>query len=195
MAKVTAPLFSFGARGKLGNALVYFPWKGIHAVRTYAIPANPNSAAQQTQRGYMRNAVTDWHDIGLTALDVVAWDRHAATRPSSMSGFNSFVKDHVDLQVGGDTPEMGYAGTITDDADDTFSAAITEGGDGVSVALKWGTSPTSLINSESASETADTWDAAPAENVAGQTIYARWEISDGGGIIGYSGIFRLVMAP
>lgn len=195
MAKVTAPLFSFGARGKLGDALVYFPWKGIHVVRTYAIPANPNSAAQQTQRGYMTNGVTDWHDIGLTALDVVAWDRHAATRPSSMSGFNSFIKDHVDLQVAGDTPEMGFAGSITDDADDTFSATIEEGGGAISVNLRWGTSPTALINSEVATETTNVWDATPSENVAGQTIYARWELSDGAGIIGYTGIFRLVMAP
>lgn len=195
MAKLVAPLFSLGARGKLGDALVYFPWKGLHAVRTYVVPANPRSAGQQTQRGYMTNAVSDWHAIGLIALDVTAWDRHAATRPSSMSGFNSFVKDHVDLQVGGDTPEMGFNGTIVDDTDDTFSASIDEAGTATAVDLVWGTSPTALINTEVAAETANTWDAAPAGNVAGQTIYARWELSDGGGIIGYTGIYRLVMAP
>lgn len=195
MAKVKAPLFSFGARGKLGDALVYFPWKGIHAVRTYVVPANPNSAGQQTQRGYMGAAVTDWHNIGLIPLDVTAWNRHASTRPTPMSGFNSFCKDHIDLQIGGDTPDMGFNGTIVDDADDTFSASIDEDGSATAVALLWGTSPTSLINTEAASETADTWDAAPTDNVAGQTIYARWQISDAGGIIGYTGIYRLVMAP
>lgn len=194
MAKVDAPLFSFGARGKLGDALVYFPWKEINAVRTYTRPANPNSAAQQTQRGYMGNAVDDWHTIGIDADDSTAWDRHAATRPSPMSGFNSFVKDHIDLQVGGDTPNMGFNGSLTDDADNTFSASIEEGGSATAVAMKWGTSPTALINTEAGSETTNVWAFTPTDNVAGQTIYARFEISDVGGIIGYSGIYRLVMA-
>lgn len=194
MAQVEAPLFSFGARGKLGGALVYFPWKGIHAVRTYAVPANPNSAGQQTQRGYMSGAVGDWHGVGLDADDVTAWDRHAATRPRSMSGFNSFVKDHIDLQVGGDTPDMGFDGSLTDDADDTFSAAVTEDGSATGVNMKWGTSPTALINTEVGSETSDTWDFTPSDDVAGQTIFARFEISDAGGVIGYTGIYRLVMA-
>lgn len=194
MAKVTAPLFSFGARGKLGDALVYFPWKGIHAVRTYAIPANPNSAAQQTQRGFMTNAVANWHNDGLILLDTVAWDRHAATRPSSMSGFNSYVKDHVDLQVAGDTPDMGFNATVIDDGDNTFTMSIDEDGAATAVTLRWGTSPTALINAEVATEVADTWTADPADNVDNQTIYGRFEISDAGGIIGYSGIYRLVMA-
>lgn len=195
MARLIAPLFSFGARGKLGDALVYFPWKGIHAVRTYVIPANPNSAAQQTQRGYLGNGVVDWHGIGLIPLDVTAWDRHAATRPTSMSGFNSFMKDHIDLQVGGDTPEMGFNATVVDDGDDTFTMTIDEGGAATGVNLKWGTSPTALINTEVGAEAADTWTCDPADDVSGQTIYGRFEISDGGGIVGYTGIYRLVMAP
>lgn len=195
MAKLTAPLFSFGASGQLGEALVYFAWKGLAVVRSYVIPANPNSAGQQTQRGYLGNGVNDWHDIGLIALDVTAWDRQAATRPSPMSGFNSFIKDHIDLQVAGDTPDMGFNGTVVDDGDDTFTMTIDEDGAAVSVNLQWGTSPTALINTEAAAEAADTWTADPADNVAGQTIYGRWEISDGGGIVGYSGIYRLVMAP
>ncbi len=194
MAKVVAPLFSFGARGQLGEALVYFPWKGIHAVRTYVVPANPNSAAQQTQRAYLGNGVVDWHDIGLIALDVTAWDRHAATRPSSMSGFNSFIKDHVDLQVGGDTPEMGFNAVVTDDADGTFTMTIDEGGTATAVALNWGSSPTALINTEAGTEVADTWTCDPANNVAGQTIYGRFEISDAGGVIGYTGIYRIIVA-
>lgn len=194
MAKVNAPLFSFGARGKLGDALVYFPWKGLDVVRTYVVPANPNSAAQQTHRARMTASVSDWHTIGITTLDATAWDRHAATLPRAMSGFNSFTKDHINLQVGGDTPEMGFAATVVDDGDDTFTMTIDEAGAGVSVNLKWGTSPTALINTEVATEAANTWTADPADNVSGQTIFGRFEISDGGGIIGYSGIYRLVMA-
>ena len=50
MAKVTGPLFSIGARGKLGKAIVYSAWKGINVVREYLIPANPQSGDQGDRR-------------------------------------------------------------------------------------------------------------------------------------------------
>jgi hypothetical protein len=46
MAKVEGPLMSLGARGKIANTVVFFPWKGIHAVRRWTIPANPMSSGQ-----------------------------------------------------------------------------------------------------------------------------------------------------
>lgn len=50
MAKVTGPLFSMSASGKIGDAMVFFGWKGINVVRGFVIPANPQSAAQGDQR-------------------------------------------------------------------------------------------------------------------------------------------------
>jgi len=50
MAKVTGPLMSMGASGKLANSIVFFPWKGRNVVREYLIPANPQSASQGNQR-------------------------------------------------------------------------------------------------------------------------------------------------
>lgn len=194
MAKLTAPLFSFMARGQLGETLVYFPWKGLPVVRTYVVPANPNSAAQQTQRGYLSNAVTDWHDAGLDADDVTAWNRYATTRPTPQSGFNAFVADHISFQQIPDTPEMGFNGSLTDDGDNTFSGQITEAGDATDVDMIWGTSPTALINTAVGVETVNVWDFTPTDNVAGQTIYARFILEDTGVQIGSTGIFRLVMA-
>jgi len=46
MAKLTGPLFSLDARGKLGSALVFIGWKGIKTVRQWLKPANPQSAGQ-----------------------------------------------------------------------------------------------------------------------------------------------------
>lgn len=46
MAKLTGPLFSLDARGKLGSALVFIGWKGIKTVRQWLKPANPQSADQ-----------------------------------------------------------------------------------------------------------------------------------------------------
>jgi len=53
MAKVEGPLFSLEARGKIGDAIVYFPWKGRHVVRQWLKPTNPQSALQ----GYVRGAL------------------------------------------------------------------------------------------------------------------------------------------
>ncbi|GAI75819.1 unnamed protein product, partial [marine sediment metagenome] len=46
MAKLKGPLFSLGASGALGEAVVYFPWKGLNVVREYVIPSNPKTDPQ-----------------------------------------------------------------------------------------------------------------------------------------------------
>ncbi|MCX6743527.1 MAG: hypothetical protein NT116_04795 [Candidatus Parcubacteria bacterium] len=50
MARVTGPLYSMSASGKLGDAMVYFGWKGLNVVRQWVKPANPMKAAQGDQR-------------------------------------------------------------------------------------------------------------------------------------------------
>jgi len=50
MAKVDGPLFSLEARGKIGDAIVFFPWKGRHAVRRWMKPTNPNDIDQRLIR-------------------------------------------------------------------------------------------------------------------------------------------------
>ena len=53
MAKVDGPLFSLEARGKIGDAIVFFPWKGRHVVRQWLKPTNPKSTIQ----GFLRCAL------------------------------------------------------------------------------------------------------------------------------------------
>ncbi len=50
MAKVTMPLLSTEARGKIADAIVFFPWKGLAVVRQWLKPANPQSTGQMTAR-------------------------------------------------------------------------------------------------------------------------------------------------
>jgi len=50
MAKVDGPLFSLEAKGKIGDALVFFPWKGRHAVRRWLKPTNPRDIDQKLIR-------------------------------------------------------------------------------------------------------------------------------------------------
>ncbi len=53
MAKVDGPLFSVEARGKVADAIVFFPWKGRHVVRQWLKPTNKKSTLQ----GYVRAAL------------------------------------------------------------------------------------------------------------------------------------------
>lgn len=50
MAKVTGPLMSISASGKLADSLVFFASKGRNVVRQWLKPANPMSANQGDQR-------------------------------------------------------------------------------------------------------------------------------------------------
>ena len=106
MAKTQAPLFGFGASGQLGEAIVFGRWKGIDVARKYVVPANPNTAPQSTQRGYLSDAVDQWHDATnvLSATDKAAWNRLAGVAASPRSGFNEFVSKYVDERVAGSNP-------------------------------------------------------------------------------------------
>ena len=94
MAKVNAPLLSMSASGSIGNTLTFFGWKGLNAVRTWVKPANPNSAAQATQRGYMTLTVATIHVAQATAtspigpLDVAAYALDASTEATPRTWFN-----------------------------------------------------------------------------------------------------------
>ncbi len=50
MAKVVGPLMSLEARGKIGDALVAFVWKGRNVMRSWTIPSNPRSVGQTVAR-------------------------------------------------------------------------------------------------------------------------------------------------
>jgi len=54
MAKVIMPLLSTEARGKIANAMVFFPWKGRAVVRRWLTPANPQSLLQMTIRAKLK---------------------------------------------------------------------------------------------------------------------------------------------
>ena len=50
MAKVSGPLLSLDASGKIGNTMVHFNWKGVNVVRQWTVPTNPQSANQKIVR-------------------------------------------------------------------------------------------------------------------------------------------------
>jgi hypothetical protein len=98
MAKVTGPLMSMTASGKLAGAIVFTVWKGIAVVRKYVTPKNPNTANQQTIRGYFSTLVTSF--MTLTGADKVAWNASAAGKP--YSGYNLFMSQAMKVKDAGD---------------------------------------------------------------------------------------------
>jgi hypothetical protein len=50
MAKVSGPLMSMSASGKIADCTVYFTWKGVNVVRQWLKPSNPQSTGQGDRR-------------------------------------------------------------------------------------------------------------------------------------------------
>ena len=91
MAKVTAPLLSFGASGAIAKTQVYSTWKGRPYVRRHVIPSNPNTVAQQLTRNVFSSSNAIWK-IADTLL-VSSWDRFADGQV--LTGRNAFVSSFV----------------------------------------------------------------------------------------------------
>lgn len=156
MAKLNAPLFSFEARGKIANSLVYFPWKGINAVRQYVIPTNPRSQAQQDQRGWVTEAVSKIHTAQAAATDPInavdksAYSLWAAAQGVVMTWFNTLVKMWVNARVAGDSVAIFSGGTITPASGQvTVQLGITAsvGAEPTTGKIWYGTSKTALLSS------------------------------------------------
>ena len=153
MARVRTPLLSFGARGKLANTLVFFPWKGIDAVREYVIPTNPRTVAQTAQRDLMTATVSAWRNYFTDATGRAAWDRSATQDSRSMSGFNLFTSNAVKLAVS--DADASFANTAAAAAGNTVDFTMLNLDDGAAgdeagdFEVWAGDSPASLLLFES----------------------------------------------
>jgi len=115
MAKVSGPLFSIDARGKLGKALVFIGWKGIKDVRQWLTPANPKSAAQGNIRcilgGLGRGAgnvdADSAYHTQMKNLEVIP------DRQSKQSYLVQYMKDNY-IAGGGATMTGNYASIIAE---------------------------------------------------------------------------------
>lgn len=158
MAKLKAPLFSFEARGQLAKSLVYFPWKGINAVRSYVEPANPKTQAQRDQRAFVTAAVLEWHDSTYTSEDVTAWGRLAGIAETIMSGFNRMIQEHVKEAIKGNTWTRTSDLKATGVGTTLFTANIAKVSAGEVPTVYWGTRKTHFPNSLAMNDLAnDRW--------------------------------------
>jgi len=163
MAKVAGPLFSLRAAGAIAKTLVYFSWKGLKVVRSYTVPANPKTAAQTTQRGYLTEAVAAIHAAEILAAnaldedDQVAYARLASTFPSPRTWFNQVAKAWIDCRVASKVPIVYSDGTVSDETTDTIDLIIyineKTGSTLAAGKFYFGDTPTSLIHAAAATVT------------------------------------------
>lgn len=100
MAKVTGPLMSFSASGKIGNAIVFFTWKGRDVVRQWLIPRNPEFPDQGDIRqiiGGLGRAVGKLTKIGAYAVKLVG----SEAIPSDQTRQSYLVKFLKDAYIAG----------------------------------------------------------------------------------------------
>lgn len=158
MAKLKAPLLSLGASGAIGKSLVYFSWKGLDCVREYVVPANPKTAGQNTQRGYLTAAVAAIHAaLGLAAQPLDENDRSAyalkgSTYPTPRTWFNQICKFWIDVKVAAKVPVIYRSGGVGDKTADSINlwVYISEetGSQLANGSFYFGTSKTSLIHAK-----------------------------------------------
>lgn len=129
MATVKAPLLSLDARGQIGKALVYMGWKGLKTVRQHVTPANPNTAAQQTQRTLLTDMVSAWKNYFTDSESREAWNRWALDNSKPLSGFNGFGSQVIPITSS--DPDASFANGMTETAANkvTFAMLNADAGD------------------------------------------------------------------
>jgi len=91
VAKTTAPLFSFEARGKVASQQIFQRSKSRNIAKSYAAPKNPQSAAQVTDRAYVTTAVKSWRSYFQNAAVLEAWDRSSNQGKRTTTGYNQAI--------------------------------------------------------------------------------------------------------
>lgn len=90
MAKWKSPIFS-DIRNKLADNVVFSMWKGRPYFRSYVIPANPRSKAQQANRDVFAKLVKRWQEVVGTSEARTAWNQKALEK--LILGYNLFLQE------------------------------------------------------------------------------------------------------
>lgn len=147
MAKALAPLFSFGASGAIGRALVFFDWKGLNCVRQYVIPANPKSDKQKTQRAHLKDAVDLWHLAAPAVDDVAAYRLLGSTFPTPRTGFNAACREVIKSRIANDNKRAIYHAWTCTPSQTTLGVELTIEGDAATAGkFHFGLSKSALLS-------------------------------------------------
>lgn len=162
MAKVTAPLLSFGAGGQVGQSIVFAKWKGRPYTRRYVVPSNPNTVSQQTTRNTFSSANAIWKTAPPQFIS--PWDAFASGQV--LTGRNAFVGRFVkDLRGEADLLLMPFSpGALAGPAPASVAAASGVGE--IVVTVTPPVTPTGWVLSATAAAAIEDGDPAALTSVA-----------------------------
>ncbi len=106
MAKVTAPLLSFGASGTIAKVQTYATWRGVPYARRHVIPANPKTTGQVLTRDIFSALEMRWKQAG--PIMRAPWDRFAIGQ--KFVGRNSYLGKNI-AATRGDADMAAYIGS------------------------------------------------------------------------------------
>jgi hypothetical protein len=175
MAKVIAPFLSLSSSGAFAKTMVSFTWKGLNVMRKYVVPANPQTAAQTTQRNLMTAVVAAYRNYFTGAALRTDLDRLALQYDGPMSGFNVFAKNAI--QVAASDADASFVATCAAKAGNLIAFTFKNLDDGAAgdeagnFEIWYGSQPGSLLLSASFITTAalDT----PDMGTTGDVVYIK----------------------
>ena len=153
MATLHAPLLSFSASGKIAKTMVMQKWKGLNVARQYVVPANPQTAAQTTQRALMASVVASFRNYFTNVLGRGAWNRLATASGEAMSGFNAFSRNAIGMAK--TVVAAAFGNVCTAKAGKLAEVVVLKLSDGTAAVeagnfeIWYGSKPTSLLLHES----------------------------------------------
>jgi len=91
MAKIKLPSYMPEANGRAGA--VFYVRRGTKCMRTYVVPANPDTEKQRVVRNSLKDAVKAWQSLSIDEKNLF---RNRADELSlGMTGYNLFISDYL----------------------------------------------------------------------------------------------------
>jgi len=137
MVKVSGPMMSLDASGKLAGTLVFAKWKGRNYVRSLVKPANPKSGGQVGVRAMFKFLAQIWN--GLTAGNKATWQDRAEDLVASP--FNAFMSYNQKRWRDFDPPSKEDPAAEISTAPDACTGVATPDIRSMTVAITHGTNP------------------------------------------------------
>jgi hypothetical protein len=92
MAKVKHPSYMPESNGRAGDA-VFYVRRGKQCMRTYVIPANPDTEKQKVTRNSFKDAVKAWQLLSNDEKNI--FRKRTDDLDLSMTGYNLFISEYI----------------------------------------------------------------------------------------------------
>ena len=133
--KISTPMISLDARGRLKQAVVFSIWRGLNYCRGYVTPTNPSTERQLVVRAFFTAASRAWGAV--TSAQRTAWRDYSKLHLLTDVFGNSFAASGLNWYVGlfcrasdlGETPVSDPPATAAPVEVSTFETATGEAGE------------------------------------------------------------------